>query len=126
MPRSASRARSSSRLWSRSSSNAAMTSACRASIRRDRISPPCGFGAKPPVSRRCASQRITDDTDTPKRPAAARRLIPASTAASARALKSIDSGLPISLPPISASGAENQNHAALGIPSAIHNERAPL
>ncbi len=93
-----------------------MTSACRASIRRDRVSPPCGFGAKLPVARLCASQRITDDTDTPKRPAAARRLIPASTAANARLLKSIDSGLPISLPPIPASGTGNQNHAALGIP----------
>jgi hypothetical protein len=58
---------------------------------------------------------ITDDTDTPKRPAAARRFIPASTAANARLLKSIDSGLPISLPPIPASGTENQNQAALGI-----------
>jgi putative transposase len=84
--------------WSHASSNAAMTSACRASIRRDRMSPPCGFGAKLPVDRRCASQRITDDTDTPNRPAAARRLILASTAASARLLKSIASGSPIFLP----------------------------
>ena len=77
-----------------------MTSACRASIRRDRVSPPCGFGAKLPVARLCASQRITDDTDTPKRPAAARRLIPTSTAANARLLKSIDSGWPIPMPNI--------------------------
>jgi len=40
MLRSARRTRSSSRLWSRASSNAAMTSACRDSIRRDRMSPP--------------------------------------------------------------------------------------
>jgi hypothetical protein len=98
MPLSARRACSSSRLWSRASLNAAITSACRASIRRDRMSPPCGFGSKLPVARRCASQRITDATDTPNRPAAARRLIPASTAANARLLKSIDSGFPISLP----------------------------
>ena len=77
------------------SSNAAMTSACRASMRRERMSPPCGFGAKLPVARRAASQRITEDTDTPKRAAAARRLIPLSTAASARARRSTDSGLPI-------------------------------
>ena len=75
-----------------------MTTACRASILRDRVSPPYAFGAKPPVSRRAASQRITEDTDTPKRPAAARRLIPPSTAASARALKSMESGLPIPSP----------------------------
>lgn len=125
MPRAARRARSSSRLWSRSSSNAAMTSACRASIRRDRMSPPCGFGSKLPVARRCASQRITDDTDTPKRPAAARQLIPASTAANARFLKSIASGLPIS-PPMPASGTESQNRTVLGIPLAIHNEGATL
>ena len=98
MPRSARRARNSSRLWSRASSNAAMTSVCRASIRRDRMSPPRGFGSKLPIARCCASQRITDDTDTPKRPAAARRLIPASTAANARFLKSIGNALPISLP----------------------------
>ena len=96
------------------------------SIPRDRVSPPCGFGAKLPVSRLCASQRITDEIETPKRPAADRRLIPASTAANARLLKSIDSGLPISLPPIPASGTESQNRAALGIPSMIQNERAPL
>ncbi len=75
-----------------------MTTARCASIRRDRMSPPCGFGAKPPVPRRAASQRITDDTDTPKRPAAERRLMPPSTAASALALKSIESGLPIPPP----------------------------
>ena len=98
MPRSARRARNSSRLWSRSPSNAAMTSPCRASILRDRMSPPCGFGLKLPVARRCASHRITDETDTPKRPAAARRLIPPSTAAIARPLKSTDNGLPISPP----------------------------
>jgi hypothetical protein len=72
-----------------------MTTPRCASIRRDRVSPPCGFGAKLPVERRAASQRITDEIDTPNRPAAARRLIPPSTAASARALKSINSGLPI-------------------------------
>ena len=40
-------------------------------------------------------QRITVDGATPKRFAAARQLIPSSTAADARDLKSIDSGLPI-------------------------------
>ena len=48
--------------------------------------------------RRTTSQRITDDTETPKRPAAARRPMPPSTAASARALTSIESGLPIPPP----------------------------
>ena len=109
MPRSARRAHSSSRLWSRASSNAAMTSACRASIRRDRMSPPCGFGAKPPVARRDASQRITEDTETPNRLAEARRLIPASTAANARTLKSIANGLPISLPDICLGNTEVRN-----------------
>lgn len=89
------------------------------------MSPPCGFGSKLPVARRCASQRITDDTDTPKRPAAARQLIPASPAANARFLKSIASGLPIS-PPMPASGTESQNRTVLGIPLAIHNEGATL
>ena len=32
-----------------------------ASIRRDRMSPPCGLGAKPPVPRLDASHRMTDD-----------------------------------------------------------------
>jgi len=42
--------------------------------------------------------RITEETDTQKRPAAARRLMPPSTAASARPLKSMESGLPIPSP----------------------------
>jgi hypothetical protein len=94
-PRSANRARNSSRLWSRSASKTAMTSACRASMRRDRVSPPCAFGAKLPVVRRWASHRMTEEIETPKRRAAHRRLTPASTADNARALKSIDRGLPI-------------------------------
>lgn len=100
IPRAASRSQSSTSVWSRSSSKAAMTSSPRASIRCERVSPPCAFGAKQPVARRVASHRMTDETPTPKRLAAARRLIPASTAAKARARRSMESGLPISNPNI--------------------------
>ena len=64
-------------------------SAPRSSIRRERISPPCGLGEKSPVSRRCACQRIAVDGATPKRVAVARQLIPSSTAARSRERKSI-------------------------------------
>ena len=103
-----------------------MTSACRAAIRRDRVSPPRGFGSKLPVVRRWASQRITEDTDTPKRPTAARRLIPASTAASVRHLESIDSALLISPLRHLPRGAESQKRIALEIPEPIQTEKSPL
>jgi hypothetical protein len=35
-----------------------------ASIRCERVSPLCAVGAKPPVARRIASHRMTDDTPT--------------------------------------------------------------
>lgn len=56
---------------------------------------PRALGAKSPVSRRCASQRITVDGATPNRTAAPRQLMPPSIAAKARARKSIDRGWPI-------------------------------
>ena len=49
-PRAASRPHSSASVWSRSSSSAAITSAPRASIRCERVSPPWAFGAKQPVA----------------------------------------------------------------------------
>jgi len=48
-----------------------------------------------PVLRRWSCHRITVAAATPNRTAAARQLIPSSTAASARERKSIDNGLPI-------------------------------
>jgi len=50
------------------------TDAARSSIRRERISPPCGLGAKSPVSRCCARQRAPVDGATPNRATAARML----------------------------------------------------
>ena len=81
------------------------------------MSPPCFRGENVPVRRRAASQRITDEIDTPKRRAAARRLIPSSTAESARALKSIESDFPIIAVPFSVTTTMNQLTAALGIPN---------
>jgi hypothetical protein len=80
-----------------SASAAWITSAC-ASILRDRMSPPWGFGAKDPVVRRASSQRIAVDGATPYRAAAARRPRPASIAAITRSLSSMESGLPIAVP----------------------------
>ena len=79
-------------------------------------SPPCGFGAKRPVPRRALSHRITDDTDTPKRPSAARRLMPRSTAASARPLKSIAGDPPIPPPRYLPREQRIQTRADLQIP----------
>jgi hypothetical protein len=50
--------RNSSSEMSLRSSQTARISAPRCSTRRERLSPPCGLGAKLPVSRRCACQRI--------------------------------------------------------------------
>jgi hypothetical protein len=50
------------------------------------------LGAKLPVARRCACQRIAVDGATPNRVAAARQLIPASIDASNRVRKSIERG----------------------------------
>jgi len=116
IPRAASRSHSSTSVWSRSSSKAAITSAHRASIRCERVSPPWALGAKLPVARRAATQRMTDDTPTPKRFAAARRLMPASTAAKARVRRSMESGLPISNPNI-CDGELNHGWSVMGIPS---------
>ncbi len=125
IPRAASRWRNSTSVWSRSSSKAAITSPPRASMRRERMSPPCVFGAKPPVARRAASQRMTDDTETPKRPAAARRLMPVSTAAKARARRPIESGLPIPKPN-TCSGWTEPRFSPDGNPLATHDAREPL
>ena len=54
--------------------------------------------------------------DTPKRRAAARRLMPPSTAESARARKSIESDFPIIAVPISVVTTMNQFTAALRSP----------
>ena len=55
-----------------------------------------------------ASQRITDEIDIPKRRAAARQLIPSSTAESARGRKSIEGDFPIVAVPMSLMTAMNQ------------------
>jgi len=106
---------SSASVMSGVSSSAAWITPALASILRDRMSPPCGFGAKDPVDRRSMSQRIAVDGATPYRAAAARRLKPVSIASITRSLRSIEVVCP-SLPPISASGSVNQNLEPLGIP----------
>jgi hypothetical protein len=58
---------------------------------------------------------MTDDAPTPNRRAAARRLIPASTAAKARRRRSMESGLPISNPNI-CDGLLNHGCRLKGIP----------
>jgi len=64
IPRAASRPHDSTSVWSRSSSKAAITSAPRASRRRDRMSPPCGFGAARRVP---ANDRRHPDAETLRR-----------------------------------------------------------
>ncbi len=91
-PASAKAMRSSSSEMSLRASHKARISAARSSTRRDRMSPPCGLGAKAPVSRRCACQRMAVDGATPKRAAAPRQLSPPSIAARSRVRKSIDRG----------------------------------
>lgn len=104
MPRSDRCLQSSASVMSGVSSSAAwITPAC-ASILRDRISPPWGFGAKHPVERRALSQRIAVEGATPYCAAAARRLWPASIAAITRSLRSMQSGLPIAAPNICLGG----------------------
>jgi hypothetical protein len=61
-------------------SHTAWISARGSSIRRERMSPPWGLGAKLPVARRCASPRIAVDGDPPNRAAADRQLISPSIA----------------------------------------------
>ncbi len=107
--------RSSSSVMSRRDPYNARTVFRCASIRCDRVSPPCGLAAYAPVLRRWSCQRITVAASTPNRRAAARQLIPSSTPANARDLKSIDNGLPIhaGLHPAS---TLNQITAPVGIP----------
>src|ERR1700741_2064526 len=57
-PAPANSTRSSSRVMSLRASHSARISSRRSSIRRERVSPPWGLGAKSPVARRCACQRI--------------------------------------------------------------------
>jgi len=78
-------------------SSAAWITSALASILQDRVSPPCGLGAQEPVIRRPLSQRIAVDGATPYLAAAARRLKPASIAAITRSLRSMESGLPITV-----------------------------
>ena len=100
IPRSDSRMQSSARVISGVSSSASWITPALASILRDRMSPPWGFGAKDPVARRSLSQRIAVEGATPYCAAAARRLRPASIAPITRSLKSMESGLPIVAPEI--------------------------
>lgn len=91
-PTPASSTRSSSSVISLRASHSARMSARRSSMRCERMSPPCGLGAKLPVARRCACHRIAGEGATPNRAAAARQLVPASIAASSRVRKSIERG----------------------------------
>ena len=97
MPLSASAKRSSSRVMSLRSSQMARMSAARSSIRRERISPPRGFGAMSPASRCCTRQRTAVDGATPNRSAAARQLDCLSTAAKSRARRSIERTIHVGL-----------------------------
>ena len=63
-----------------------------ASIRSERLSPPCGRGALLPVSRHRRTHFTAVDAATPNRSAAARRLIPAATASISRSRRSLDRG----------------------------------
>ena len=65
--------------------------------------------------RRLSCQRITVAAATPSRVAAARQLIPSSTAASARDRRSIDNGLPIEAGLLSSQHPES-DQLALGYP----------
>ncbi|MEM8758849.1 MAG: hypothetical protein AAGE83_00805 [Pseudomonadota bacterium] len=66
---------------------------------------------------------MTDDTPTPNRLVAARWLMPASTAAKARARRSMESGVPI---PNICDGELSHALRSMGIPAAIHIERETL
>ena len=66
-PASAKAMRSSSSEMSLRASHKAKMPAARYSTRRDRMSPLCGLGAKAPVSRHCANQRMAVDGASPKR-----------------------------------------------------------
>jgi hypothetical protein len=100
MPRSDRRWQSSASVMSGVSSSAAWITSAWASIRRERMSPPCRFGAKDPVVRRSLSQRIAVDGAIPYRAAAPRRLMPPSIASITRSLRSMESGFPIAAPKI--------------------------
>jgi hypothetical protein len=73
-----------------------------AALRLRLAAPGLAPGVRPrcsnPWRSRASPQRITEDAETPNRSAAPRRLHPSSTTASARVLRSMDSGLPIPLP----------------------------
>ena len=66
-----------------------------------------------PATRRV--RRMTDDTPTPKRLAAARRLMPASAAAKACSRRCMESGLPISSPNV-CDGVMNRSCRIMEIP----------
>ncbi len=114
MPRSDSCLQSSASVISGVSSGAAWITRALASILRDRMSPPWGFGKNDPVDRRSISQRIAVDGATPYRAAAARRLRPASIALINLSLSSMESGLPIVAPEICV-GSVKQAFTRMGI-----------
>jgi hypothetical protein len=64
-----------------------------ASMRPERLSPPCGRGAGEPVSRNRRIHFTAADGAIPNRSAAARRLMPLSTAAITRTRRSWLKGL---------------------------------
>jgi hypothetical protein len=71
-----------------------------------------------------AERRLTADTPTQKRLAVARRLMPASTAAKARARSSMESGLLI--PKLNICSGWTESRRRPGNPLASHDAREPL
>ena len=96
----------------------ARIAAPQASIRPDRVSPPCASGATDPVS---SHRHFTAaDGAIPKRAAAARQLMPASIAAITRSLRSRDSGSSCRLASITSLNGESQTRP-LANPTRFHH-----
>src|SRR4051812_39239066 len=74
---------------------AARITVLNASIRCERVSPPRGLASTLPVVLTASTQRTALAADTPSRLAAARRDIPAETAATRRERRSMDSVFPM-------------------------------
>ena len=66
-----------------------------ASIRRDRVSPPCGLASTKPVVITACIPRMALAGEAPKRSAAARRGKPTATAVTSLVRRSVESGLPM-------------------------------
>lgn len=97
----------------------ARIAAPQASIRPDRVSPPCASGATDPVSSHRGHFTAADGA-IPKRAAAARQLMPASIAAITRSLRSRDSGSSCRLASITSLNGESQTRT-LANPTRFHH-----